>query len=265
MPVPDDKRQLQQHCALFAHLTRIETSNIRQVSGTKGYCMDALTRRISIASLMVVIAAALAGCPSETEEPVSNGDTAGTSPPPPPASNNAPVISGTPGTLALVSDAYSFTPNASDPDDDPLTFSVQNKPVWAEFSSSTGALTGMPSIGDVGSYTNIGISVSDGDLSNSLPQFSVDVIQNADGSITLSWTAPTENEDGTALTDLAAYKLYYGTSSGSYPNQIRVDNPGITTFVIENLVPTTYYIVATAINDAGVESRFSNEAIKQVL
>ncbi len=234
--------------------------------------MDARIHRITSTLLMIVIAAALAGCPSGTGEPFSGANPGGTTPPepepepePPPASNNAPTISGTPGTLALVNDAYSFTPNASDPDDDPLTFSVQNKPVWAEFSSSTGALTGMPSIGDVGSYTNIGISVSDGDLSNSLPQFSVDVIQNADGSITLSWTAPTENEDGTALTDLAAYKFYYGTSSGSYPNRVRVDNPGITTFVIENLVPTTYYIVATAINDAGVESRFSNEATKQVL
>ena len=226
--------------------------------------MNALTRRISIASLIIVIATVLGGCLPKMGETVAVDETGSTAPPPP-ASNNSPVISGAPSSAIIISNAYSFTPNASDPDGDALTFSVQNMPRWAQFSNATGALTGMPQLGDVGTYTNIGISVSDGDLSSSLPLFSVDVIQNADGSITLSWTAPTENEDGTALTDLAGYKFYYGTSPGSYPNQVRVDNPGITIFVIENLVPTTYYIVATAINDAGVESRFSNEAIKQVL
>jgi len=123
----------------------------------------------------------------------------------------------------------------------------------------------MPQLGDVGSYPNIVMSVSDGDLSSSLPEFSVDVLQIANDSITLSWTVPTENEDGSVLDDLAAYNFYYGTSPGSYPNQERVDNPGITTFVIENLPPATYYVVATAINNTGAESQYSNETIKQVL
>ena len=214
---------------------------------------------------MIVIAMALGGCLPKMGETVAVEEPGGTTPPPPPAGNNSPVISGAPSTAIIISNAYSFTPNASDPDGDTLTFSVQNVPRWAQFSTATGALTGMPQLGDVGTYTNIGISVSDGDLSSSLPQFSVDVVQNADGSITLSWTAPTENEDGTALTDLAAYKFYYGTSAGSYSSQVRVDDPNLTIYAIENLTPATYYVVATAINDAGVESRFSNEAIKQVL
>ena len=84
------------------------------------------------------------------------------------------------------------------------------------------------------------------------------------GSATLSWTAPTQNTDGTPLTDLAAYKFYYGTAPGDYSDMVRVDNPGITTYIIDNLLPATYYFVATAINDAGIESLFSNEAIKTV-
>ena len=174
--------------------------------------MSALTRRLGITLLMIVIATALGGCLPEMGETVAVDETGGTTPP---TTNNSPVISGAPSSAIIISNAYSFTPNASDPDGDALTFSVQNKPVWAQFSTVTGALTGMPQLGDVGTYTNIGISVSDGDLSSSLPRFSVAVIQNADGSITLSWTAPTENEDGSALTDLAAYKIYYGTSPGS--------------------------------------------------
>lgn len=245
--------------------------------------MDTRIHRFRIASVMVLLATVLGGCLDQSVDTLDVADPIGTAPPgttppgttppgttppgttPPPTANNRPVISGTPGTAVLISNAYSFVPDASDPEGDALTFSVQNKPSWAQFSSATGALTGMPQLGDIGSYENIGISVSDGDLSSDLPQFSLNVIQNANGTITLSWTAPTQNEDGTALTDLAAYKFYYGTSTGSYSNQVRVDNPGIATFILENLTPATYYVVATAINDAGVESRFSNEAVKQVL
>jgi len=85
------------------------------------------------------------------------------------------------------------------------------------------------------------------------------------GSITVSWTAPTQNEDGTPLVDLAAYKFYYGTSSGNYTDSVRVDNPGITTYLIENLPAGTYYIAATAINAGEEESAFSNEAVKTAL
>ena len=146
-----------------------------------------------------------------------------------------------------------------------MLFNVQNKPVWAAFSATTGNLSGTPLLGDVGTYSGVAISVSDGSLSTNLPQFSLEVVQNADGSITLSWTPPTQNDDGSALADLAAYKFYYGTSPGSYSNQVRVDSPGISADVIENLSPATYYIVATAINSSGAESGFSNEASKQVL
>jgi len=229
--------------------------------------MNSGTRRINIASLMLVFAIAMSGCQNESDDPVADNDPDSTSSPPatPPAANNAPVISGVPATTVLMNNSYSFMPTASDPDDDVLTFSVQNRPTWAQFDSATGELTGTPQPGDIGTYQNIVLSVSDGDLSDSLGAFSVNVVQIANGSITLSWTAPTQNEDGSALVDLAAYKFYYGTSPGSYPDQVRVDNPGITTYVIENLQPATYYLVATAVNGAGVESQPSNEAIRQVL
>ena len=150
-----------------------------------------------------------------------------------------------------------------DVDSDPLTFSVDGEPNWLSIDSDSGALTGTPTLADVGTYPGIVISVSDGSLSASLPQFTVDVIQNANGSATLSWTAPTLNEDGTALTDLAGYKIYYGTSSGTYTVEIPVD-VGTTTLVVENLTPDTYYFAGTAINSSDVESRFSDEAVKSV-
>ena len=202
----------------------------------------------------------LAGCLSGSDGPENQNpvpDDGGNSNQPPTISGNAPLA-------VTIGDSYSFTPSASDPDGDPLTFSIDNRPGWASFNSNTGALSGTPTLGDVGSFANIRISVSDGQASASLPGFRIDVSQVALGSATLSWTAPTQNEDGSALTNLAGYKIYYGRSSGSYSNEVRIDNPGITSFVVDNLSPDTYFFAATAFNSAGAESRFSGEAIKTV-
>lgn len=211
----------------------------------------------------------LAGCLSSGDDSalVAKSDPpplADPPPPPPPAANRAPTISGVPGSSVLMGEEYSFTPDAADADNDPLTFSVQGEPDWLAIDSGNGTLAGTPQLADIGSYSGIVVSVSDGSLSASLPQFSVDVVQNADGTITLSWTAPTQNEDGTALTDLDAYKIYYGTTPGNYSNQVRIDNGGLTSYVLDNLTPATYYIVATAINSGGLESAFSSEISKQV-
>ena len=178
--------------------------------------------------------------------------------------NSTPTISGTPSNEARIGQQYSFNPNASDPDGDTLTFTINNMPTWASFNTSTGRLTGTPVSGDEGTYSNIRITVSDGSASASTPQFAINVQQVSMGSATLSWNAPTENTDGTPLTNLSAYRIYYGTSPGNYPNQIYVGNAGVSTFVVENLPPATYYFVSTAINASGIESSFSNVATKVV-
>ena len=71
--------------------------------------------------------------------------------------------------------------------------------------------------------------------------------------------------DGSVLTDLAGYKLYYGKSAGRYNKSIRIDNPTVSSYLIDNLLPDTYYVVATSFNAAGIESAFSNEAVKTVI
>jgi hypothetical protein len=78
----------------------------------------------------------------------------------------------------------------------------------------------------------------------------------------LSWSAPQLNEDGTALTDLAGYKIYWGTTSGSYPNSVTIEDTSMTTYVVGNLTAGTYEFVATAFNASGVESRYSSPATK---
>lgn len=210
---------------------------------------------------LVACFSAMSGClSSETQEPAGAGAQSTSNN----ASNNAPIISGSPDAAVLAGDAYTFVPSASDPDGDALTFSISNKPRWASFDSATGRLSGQALLGDVGTYDDIRITVSDGSITRSLPEFSITVTQVGLGSVTLSWTPPTQNTDGTALSDLAGYKFYYGQSGGSYSKTIRVDNGSISTYRIENLLPDTYYIVATALNSAGVESAYSNEAVKTV-
>jgi hypothetical protein len=176
--------------------------------------------------------------------------------------NHPPVISGAPPTSATVGAQYSFTPTASDPDaGDTLAFGIANKPAWAAFDATSGRLQGMPGVGDVGTTNSIVISVHDGDnASASLGAFSIVVQSNATRSALLLWVPPTQNNDGSPLTNLAGYKIYWATSPGPYPNSITLTQAGLTSYRVESLTPNTYFFVITAMNSAGVESALSNVA-----
>ena len=178
--------------------------------------------------------------------------------------NTAPVISGLPPTSVQAGSAYSFRPTASDSDGDVLTFSIANRPAWATFNTATGQLAGTPTSADVGVYSNVLITVSDGKASTALPAFSIAVTEVSTGSATLSWTAPTTNTDGSALTNLAGYRIFYGTSPTSLSQIIQIANAGMTSAVIEGLSPATYYFAMRAYSSTGAESVDSNVTSKVV-
>jgi Putative Ig domain len=171
------------------------------------------------------------------------------------AVNPAPTIGGTPITTATAGTAYSFAPRASDVNGDPLTFSIQNKPTWALFNAATGQLYGTPTA--AGAASNIVISVSDGTTTASLPAFSITVtsavVASATGSALLSWSAPITNTDGSALTNLAGYHVYYGKDPA---NLTRVDlaGSGNLQFQATQLDPGVWYFTISAYNSTGVES-----------
>jgi hypothetical protein len=181
-----------------------------------------------------------------------------------PASNTAPTISGTPAGTVLQDTAYRFAPSASDAEGNPLSFSITNRPRWAAFDTGTGALWGTPSAADLGTYSNIVITVSDGQLTAQLQAFAITVEAYSIGAATLSWLPPTENSDGSPLLDLAAYRIYWGQQPGAYTSSVQISNPGVTTYVIENLSSGTYYFAATAVTTNGIESGFSGEAFKAI-
>jgi len=182
----------------------------------------------------------------------------------PPPANRAPVISGNPPTSVLVDQAYDFRPTASDADANTLGFSIANKPSWANFDATTGRLWGTPDAADAGSWSGIRITVSDGTASASLASFTIVVEQVALGSVTLSWTPPTQNEDGSPLTNLRGFRIYYGMSAADLTTMVEIPNAGVTTAVVENLSPATWYFGVKAYTTDGVESSFSNVANKQI-
>lgn len=173
-----------------------------------------------------------------------------------------PTIQGSaPGTVT-VGQTYSFQPRASG-GTGTLTFAVANKPTWASFNPGNGLLTGIPSKSDVGSDLAIEISVTDGQSVVSLAPFNITVAsapvqQSAPGTVTLSWQAPTQNTDGTPLTNLAGYNIHYGTQPQDFTSVIKVSNPGVVTYVIDDLPPGTYYFSVAAFNTSGVESGLSS-------
>lgn len=146
------------------------------------------------------------------------------------AANSAPEISGTPQTAITAFSAYSFTPGANDTDSDPLTFSISNKPDWATFSTTTGALTGTPSNSDEGTYSNIVITVSDGRGGEaSLPAFSI-VVSRLNSAPTISGTP--------------GASVVFGLAYSFIPNAADADNDSLT-FSISNKPDWAFFNTST--------------------
>ncbi|TVQ47344.1 MAG: hypothetical protein EA371_07485, partial [Gammaproteobacteria bacterium] len=170
------------------------------------------------------------------------------------------VLTGTPPGHATANEPYSFTPSVSAADGANLSFSIVNRPGWATFDSATGTLSGTPAASDAGVHGGIRIRVTDGDSEDTLGPFEITVNDGELRTVTLSWQAPTELADGTPLTDLAGFRIYYGRIAGDYEEVVELDNPGLSTYVVEGLSGgTTWYFSATAFRANGLESEFSGE------
>ena len=180
------------------------------------------------------------------------------------AANRAPTISGTPSGSVLAGNAYSFQPSAADADGNALTFRIDNMPGWAAFNTSNGRLSGTPTAANVGAYSNIVISVSDGTASASLAAFTLTVQQSANGSATVNWIPPTTNTDGSPLTDLTGYRIAYGQASNALNQSAPVSGATTTSFTVNNLVSGNWYFAVYAVNSQGAESDISNIGSKNI-
>jgi hypothetical protein len=72
------------------------------------------------------------------------------------------------------------------------------------------------------------------------------------GQVTLAWDPNTES-------DLAGYRIHYGTASGSYTVTVAVDKSTPTCTITNLAAGQTYYFAASAYNASGASSGYSNE------
>lgn len=256
----------------------LQTETLARSTPGNGNRQSASRHRLPLLALLLGCLA-LAGC-GDDDGDGGSGDGSGSTNPPtssnPPTSDNPPpsdgsssggslALNGSPSGSVKVGDSYNYVPTTSNSNGATLTFSIKNKPAWAEFNSNTGRLSGKPGSGDVGTYSDIEISVSDGTSAASTESFTVAVVATASGSATLTWQPPVEREDGSPLLNgLAGYKIYWGTSPLNMENVETISNSGVTTYVVEELTPNTWYFAVTAYDSDGLESDKSNTGSKAV-
>jgi hypothetical protein len=145
-----------------------------------------------------------------------------------------------------------------------LSYSVQHAPSWASFSIASGLLSGTPTSSQTGVYSGIIVSASDGTASSSLAAFAITVksVAAATGSARLDWVDPTQNTDGTPLTNLAGVNIHYGNSPSSLTQVVKVSGAGQSTYTISNLAAGTWYFGAAAYTTTGVEGVMSQVGSK---
>lgn len=186
-----------------------------------------------------------------------------------------PVIGGTPPATIEAGTGYTFQVTASDPDGDRLSFGAQNLPAWLGLNTANGMITGTPTLAQVGTYSNISISVTDGSSTVALAPFTLTVTAppatntgagstEGTGTATVSWVRPTQNADGTPLTDLAGFVVKYGTSATALTQRIAIDDPSMTRYTVQRLGRGTWFFTVVSYTVAGVESDVSEVVSKTI-
>lgn len=174
------------------------------------------------------------------------------------ANNIPPTISGAPSSSVTQNEPYQFQPEASDADEDPLSFTIENQPPWSNFDDATGELWGTPGADDLGLYEQIRIRVSDGTATVALSAFDIEVLANATASAFLTWTPPTENEDGSELQDLAGYLIYaYKSGQAAATRVDELNAPGADSYLFEGLSEDFWEFAASAVDGSGQESELT--------
>jgi len=84
------------------------------------------------------------------------------------------------------------------------------------------------------------------------------------GTAALAWVAPTYNTDGSPITALAGFHIYYGTDQSAPSQSVDVPGATATSYVVQGLAPGVYYFTVVAYNSLGVDSTESNVAVKTI-
>ena len=84
-------------------------------------------------------------------------------------------------------------------------------------------------------------------------------------SAELSWLAPSQNTDGTALTDISGYHIHLSTDPNSLGTVLDVADATATSYTVTKLTPGTWYFAISAYNSDGADGELSNIGSKTIV
>ena len=134
---------------------------------------------------------------------------------------------------------------------------ASNTTATAPSTAAAGASKTSPGTG--ASTPSSGSTPSPGTVARTTPP-----VQTVNGVATLDWLPPTENSDGSTLTNLAGYTVYYGTSPNNLSQSVKVTNPGLTAYAVTGLTSGTWYFAVTSYSADGVESTRTSTVSTQI-
>ncbi|PWK54253.1 fibronectin type III domain-containing protein [Pleionea mediterranea] len=177
--------------------------------------------------------------------------------------NTAPevtIVSPSTGSSASESESVSFVATANDAEDGDISTVI----VWtSDLDGEIGQGSTIDVQLSVGNHI-ITATAADSEALSQQASIQFDVNPAADPTI-LSWVAPTQYTDNSALLDLAGFKIYYGTSEGNLIHSVSINDPSVTSYQLDQLQSnTTYYFAVTAIDSLGIESDYSATVSKIV-
>ena len=225
---------------------------------------------------IIFVVCALLGCAqsvpvttASSADAVAGSTSSSSAPPVSSPTTAALALQGTPATTVVAGTPYAFQPTVSQSATS-VTYTINNRPSWAVFDTSTGELDGTPPLTSVGTTANITIMASNGLSAATIGPFNITVTAApaspppTSAKATLTWVAPTVNTDGTPLTDLAGYHIYYGMNPAQLPLEVILNGAALTTYVVNGLTAGVYYFAVTAFSSQGTESVLSDVVTKTI-
>jgi hypothetical protein len=179
-------------------------------------------------------------------------------------SGNAPVITLAVDDTVRVGADFELMPDTEDADGDRLTFSAENLPPWATIDTVSGTIRGTPQLGDVGVHEDIRIVVADGTHSVSTTPFSITVLPQPTGTAALAWSTPAARVDGSALDDLAGYRIAYGRDPQDLDRSLVIEDAASTSYTFTALDEGVWYFSIIAVTAGGLEGPPTQPVMKSI-
>lgn len=156
--------------------------------------------------------------------------------------------------IAQITPSVTMTPSVTS-GISPVTVTLTWTSTGATSCTASGSWTGSKSLSGSQTITNLTATAN----------YRLDCrAADTPGSATVSWTPPIQNTDGSTLTNLAGFRLSYGSSASVLSQVVQIANPAATSYILSGLPAGTHYVGVKAYTTTGVESALSNVVSKVV-